>query len=182
MKIEVKAEHVNAFLGAAFEVLGERVEAQPHRGSPMLRSGRTRSVRELTAVVQLTGDLVGVLFYGMSQSTAQKLRQASLRITGSAPEGEGEMVTELIGVMASGGVDALRQQGLTLEAGDVALITGAGHDLTDLSRILVLPLLTEHGDIDIGIGLVPAAAAATLSHETSATRFAPLDSADQAAT
>jgi hypothetical protein len=69
----LNATHLDAFLVSAFEMLGKQAQAEPDRGSPVLRSGATHSSRELTALVTIGGDLTGVVFYSMSLATAAKL-------------------------------------------------------------------------------------------------------------
>lgn len=162
----MRAEHVDAFVAGAFEVLGNQAGARPERGSPVLRSGGATSTRELTALVTVHGDLEGVTFYSMSLATAAKLAAVIARNeeTGEEPL-EDNAVAELARAVSLAASESLEkcQWGCTIDTPQ--LVTGFGAPLTQLSPVLIVPLFTEYGDIDIGIALSPAQAGAA---ETSA--------------
>lgn len=154
----MRAEHMDAFVSSAFEVLGKQAEGRPERGSPVLRSGETRSSRELTALVAFTGDLEGVTFYSMSLATAGKL--ASVMQRNGAPDAsivDSDAMIEMARLIAAASVIALDQEGCHCQPADPVLVKGFGEPLTLVSPVLVVPLFTEYGDIDIGIALKQAA-------------------------
>jgi len=158
----VKAEHANSFLVGAYEVLRLQLDARPLRGSPLLRGGSVTSARDLVALIALRGDLTGDLFYSMSQATAGKLQEVFTRnCRGEA--GEGDVVTRLSRLMATKAAELLAEQGLACELAEPRLILGAGHTITDVSPVLIVPFSTEFGDIDIGLALTQTRAAGALT-------------------
>ncbi|MEN6642134.1 MAG: hypothetical protein ABFE08_06775 [Armatimonadia bacterium] len=159
MTLKVKAEHANAFLVGAYEVLRLQLDARPLRGSPLLRSGSATSARDLVALIALRGDLTGDLFYSMSQATATKVQEV-LNRNCRDEAGRGDVVTQLSRLMATKAGELLAEQGLTCELAEPRLILGAGHTVTDLGPVLIVPFSTEFGDIDIGLALSDGARAA----------------------
>jgi CheY-specific phosphatase CheX len=107
--------------------------------------------------VALRGDLEGGTFYSMSLATAAKL--AGVMGDGEAgAEGQldGRALAELARVVAATAAARLLQQQCECQADEPALIRGFGEPLTDLSPVLIVPLFTAFGDIDIGVALQPA--------------------------
>lgn len=157
----MRAEHIDAFLSSAVKVLARQGEARPERGSPVLRSGKTHSMRELTALVTLQGDLTGMVFYSMSLATASKL----VGNAGSADPTEEKAFNaaafvELARAMSLEGIATLEGRECRCTADEALLIHGFGEPLSGASPVLIVPLFTEHGDIDIGIALQSEAAPA----------------------
>lgn len=167
----MQAEHVTAFLGSAFDVLGRLAEARPERGSPVLRTGDSHSTRELNALVALNGDLVGVIFCSMSLATGSKLA-ATIKASQNleAESADDDAIGELVRLISQTGAERLGQQQCTCAPQAPVLIHGFGEALTNVSPVLVVPLYTEYGDIDIGVALQPPAdnQLATLRLETAA--------------
>ena len=155
----LRAEHVDAFLASAFEVLGQQAQARPDRGSPVLRSGVSHSARELTGLVVVEGHLTGIIFYSMSLTTAVKLH--ALTGPGGAPELSqlaDAVVLQTARTIAAGGVERLQQQNCSCTPGEAGLVYGFGEPLTEVSPVLIVPLYTHFGDMDIGIAMQPTSA------------------------
>ncbi|MHB8997161.1 MAG: hypothetical protein ACYC63_18095 [Armatimonadota bacterium] len=157
----MNATHIDAFLVSAFEMLGQQAQAEPDRGSPVLRSGATHSSRELTALVVIEGDLTGVVFYSMSLATAAKLG-----LTLSSPAAEQlaaatEVVREAARAIVAGGIERLEASGCRCTALAPVIVEGFGAPLTVGSPVLTVPLFTQYGDMDIGIAMHPALEDAT---------------------
>jgi CheY-specific phosphatase CheX len=152
----LNATHIDAFLVSAFEMLGKQAQAEPDRGSPVLRSGATHSSRELTALVVIKGDLTGVVFYSMSLATAAKL---GLTLSPTAAEQLGtaiDVVREAARAIVAGGIDRLEVSGCRCSALAPVIVEGFGAPLTVVSPVLTVPLFTQYGDMDIGIAMHPA--------------------------
>jgi CheY-specific phosphatase CheX len=153
----VRAEHVGPFLSSAFEILSQVAEARPQRGSPVLRSGPTASTREMTAVVALEGDLMGVFLCSMSLATAAKLQRVTAEVLEQAGSENRMMIAaELARLICGTGTGRLEQQGCHVTPAPPILVEGFGEPLTTVGPILVVPLFTEYGDIDLGLALQPA--------------------------
>lgn len=168
----MRAEHIDAFLSSAVKSLARQSEARPERGSPILRSGKTHSTRELTALVELHGDLTGMIFYSMSLATANKLvgdagtvDPAEEKVFNSAA------LVEVTRAMSAEGVTALASSGCRCTADEPLVVHGFGEPLSDASPVLVVPLFTEYGDIDLGIALQVADTAARPTHQADAAGY-----------
>ena len=152
----MNAEHVDPFVTSAFEVLGKTADARPERGSPVLRSGDTLCSRELTALVALEGDLVGVTFYSMSLATAAKIGGViGKEGKPDAQQFDDSAISELARMITETGVALLAEEGCRCTLQTLLIVRGFGEPLTEVSPVLVVPLFTEYGDIDIGIALQP---------------------------
>lgn len=152
----MRAEHVDAFISSAFDILGGQARTRPERGSPSLRGGETLSSRELTVLVGLAGELHGTAFYSMSLATAWKLVAL---LAGQHQSGtlNDENITEMAGKMAAAGLQRLEDSGCRCELEEARVVRGFGQFLTAEGPVLVVPLYTEYGDVDVGITLQPAA-------------------------
>jgi CheY-specific phosphatase CheX len=152
----MQAGHVDAFLASTFEVLDRQAAARPERGSPVLRSGETSSTREVTVLVTVQGDLAGIIFYSMSLATAEKL---SAVVAQRPEDGLGPLDDETLLAMArlslDAGVEHLTRQGCTCTVGDFMVVRGFGAPLTAVSPVLMVPVYSSYGDIDIGVSLQP---------------------------
>ena len=149
----MQAEHIDAFLASAFAVLTEQARAQPDRGSPLLRSGGIRSARELTALVRIEGDLTGVILYSMSLATADKLRGSLTPLAAETGQSAQEMVLQTAQTIASGGVERLSQLGAVCQTNENLIICGFGELLLIAVTLLVVPIFTRYGDMDIGVAV-----------------------------
>ena len=72
----MRAEFVNPFLQAASEVLETELGTEPTRGAIGLRRS-AYTTEEVTAVVQVTGSIAGLVLYGMPEKTARAIVAAS---------------------------------------------------------------------------------------------------------
>lgn len=150
----MQAEHVDAFLASAFAVLSEQAQAQPDRGSPLLRSGGIRSARELTALVRVEGDVTGVILYSMSLATADKLRANQRPPAGADAERSAQdTVLQTAQAIATGGAECLSQLGAPCQPGENVIVCGFGELLLVAVTLLVVPIFTRYGDMDIGVAL-----------------------------
>ena len=154
----MRSEHVDPFVASAFEALLEMSSARPERGAPVLRTGTTVSSRELTAIAGLRGELEGMVFCSMSQATAAKLGSAwrgKMEGAGTKDQTDEQTVVGLACSVNEMGTMLLRENGCTCRPQETMLIHGFGEPLTQVGPVLVVPLFTEFGDIDIGIAVHP---------------------------
>lgn len=152
--ITVQAQHIDAFLASAFAVLAQQTQAQPDRGSPLLRSGTIRSTRELTALVRIEGDLTGVLLYSMSLATADKLRASHAPAEAAEAERSApDAVLQTARAIANAAVEQLSQGGTVCQPSESLIVSGFGEQLLSAVSLLVVPIFTRYGDMDIGVSL-----------------------------
>lgn len=152
----MQANQITPFLDYAYTVLAKATDKQPERGSPLLRSGRTDSSRELTAVVGVKGALGGALFCSMSLATAAKLAGVlGEAIKGLAGPPEEQAIAHLATEVSTTGVRGLTALGLQCKVEPPVVVQGFGEPLTAISPVLIVPLFTTCGDIDLGLALRP---------------------------
>lgn len=152
----MQANQITPFLDDAYTLLAKATDKQPERGSPLLRSGRTDSSRELTAIVGVRGALGGALFCSMSLATAAKLAgvlgEAIKELTGHPEE---QAIAYLATQVSTTGVEGLAALGEECEIDEPVVVRGFGEPLTAISPVLIVPLFTTCGDIDLGLALRP---------------------------
>jgi CheY-specific phosphatase CheX len=158
----LRAEHVDAFLVSAFRVLGRQAQAGPMRGCPVLRKGLTNSSRELTALVVLGGpegapdDLAGLFMFGMSLATAVKLGAILWPSEGTDTNLlVHDVVLQTAQLIATEAVAMLEEQGFGCALAESLVVYGFGERLTVISPVLIVPLFTQYGDMDIGLAIQP---------------------------
>lgn len=154
----MKVAFVNPFLQAASEVLESELGGDSERGELRLhRSAVTTD--EVTAIVGVTGTLIGLVLYSMNQATARAIlsrmmRQDFSEFDALAQSGIGELgnvITGRAGVLLS-------EAGYPSNITPPAVVVGTGMLVTTLElNRLVLPLHTEVGNLEIQIVLRAAA-------------------------
>jgi len=153
----VKVEFVNPFIQAASEVLEAELGGTTERGDLRLQKSAF-TTDEVTALVGVTGSVVGMVLYSMSEETA---RGIVTRMLGQEFEEFDELAQSGIGEL--GNVITGRASVLLAEAGypsnitPPALVVGKGTLVTtlDLNR-LVFALTTELGPLEIHVVLKAA--------------------------
>jgi len=152
----MRAEHLAAFLECACKVLNQHSPAPAERGAPVLRKGETFSARELTILIGLEGDLEGVVFFSMSLATAAKLAAlAELAEASAEEEAEKRVLTALVQPVMTMALEMLAQQGCQCRLLEPHIMYGFGALPTGSAPVLIVPLFTSYGDIDVGIALQP---------------------------
>jgi CheY-specific phosphatase CheX len=151
----VQADQVEAFLASIFGTLSDSAAARPERGAVALRSGPSVSSREMTAIVALEGDVIGVLFCSLSVATAAKLHRCLMgdaEVTGGPGR---QAALALVRQAAEAGAAHLVERGNECAPTEALVAEGFGEPLTELSPVLVVPVFTDYGDMEIGLVLLP---------------------------
>ncbi|HYY87226.1 MAG TPA: chemotaxis protein CheX [Chloroflexota bacterium] len=150
----MRVEFVNPFIEAARDVLESEIGGRTDRGNIRLQKS-AYTTDEVTALVGVTGRVVGMVLYSMSQATARAivtrlLGQEFPEFDALAQSGIGELgnvITGRAGVL-------LAEAGYPSNITPPALVMGKGTMITtlDLNR-LVFPLTTELGVLEIQVVL-----------------------------
>jgi len=154
----VKVEIVNPFIQAATEVLESELGGESQRGELRLHKSAV-TTDEVTAIVGVTGTVMGLVLYSMNETTALAILSRTMNqdfgeFDALAQSGIGELgnvITGRAGVLLS-------QAGYPSNMTPPAVVVGTGTMVTtlDLNR-LVLPLETAVGSLEVQIVLRPAA-------------------------
>ena len=154
----MKVEIVNPFIQAATEVLESELGGESQRGELRLHKSAV-TTDEVTAIVGVTGTVMGLVLYSMNETTALAILSRTMNqdfgeFDALAQSGIGELgnvITGRTGVLLS-------QAGYPSNMTPPAVVVGTGTMVTtlDLNR-LVLPLETAVGSLEVQIVLRPAA-------------------------
>ena len=154
----MKVEFVNPFIQAATEVLESELGGESQRGELRLHKSAV-TTDEVTAIVGVTGTVMGLVLYSMNETTALAILSRTMNqdfgeFDALAQSGIGELgnvITGRAGVLLS-------QAGYPSNMTPPAVVVGTGMMVTtlDLNR-LVLPLETAVGSLEVQIVLRPAA-------------------------
>ena len=154
----MKVEIVNPFIQAATEVLESELGGESQRGELRLHKSAV-TTDEVTAIVGVTGTVIGLVLYSMNETTALAILSRTMNqdfgeFDALAQSGIGELgnvITGRAGVLLS-------QAGYPSNMTPPAVVVGTGTMVTtlDLNR-LVLPLETAVGSLEVQIVLRPAA-------------------------
>ena len=154
----MKVEFVNPFIQAATEVLESELGGESQRGELRLHKSAV-TTDEVTAIVGVTGTVMGLVLYSMNETTALAILSRTMNqdfgeFDALAQSGIGELgnvITGRAGVLLS-------QAGYPSNMTPPAVVVGKGTMVTtlDLNR-LIFPLETEVGDLEIQVVLKTAA-------------------------
>jgi chemotaxis protein CheX len=150
----VKAEFVNPFVTAAFQVLQTETRSEVGKGQVTLQDSPLVS-DEVTVLIGVVGRAQGLVLYGMSEKTAKALV--------SAMTGEGVVVfdnlaesavAELGNVITGLASGELERAGYPCKIAPPSVVVGKGTSISTLSiKRLVIPLETKLGDIAVHVAL-----------------------------
>jgi chemotaxis protein CheX len=148
----MKVEFVNPFIQAATDVLDAELGGESQRGP--VRLGRSSVTSdEVTAVVGVTGGVMGLVMISMSQATAMGLVSRILgqdcqEFDALAQSGIGELGNVITGRAAV----LLSEAGYPSNITPPALVVGKGTLITTLDlNQLICPLETEVGPLEIQV-------------------------------
>ncbi|GAC1320150.1 MAG: chemotaxis protein CheX [Chloroflexota bacterium] len=148
----MRSELINPFLRAAVEVLTAELGETPVRGQVTLATSSHAS-HEVTALIGVTGDLVGMVLVGLATETARNV--ASRMMGQEFPEFDDlaqSGIGEVANVVAGRAAVLLGETGLTCDISPPALAVGATLSMLALPRI-VIPLDTAQGAVNVEVSL-----------------------------
>lgn len=157
----LKASFVNPFVKAASEVLQAECRLTARRGQLRMATSKATS-NEVTVIVGVTGDLQGIVLYGMSERTAKALAaimsDTQVPIFDSMAESAVAELGNMITGWASSGLEA---EGHLCQLTPPTLVAGRGVMISTINiQHLVIPVETDHGTLEINValrnGIVPA--------------------------
>jgi chemotaxis protein CheX len=150
----MRAEIINPFLQAASEVLESELGSPPQRGAIGLqRSAYTSD--EVTAVVAVTGEVAGIVLFAMTETTARAM--VSKMMGQEFPEFDAlaqSGIAEIGNVITGRAAVLLSEAGFASDLAPPMLIVGCGSMISTLDvQRLVIPMVTEFGEIEIQVAL-----------------------------
>ena len=150
----MRAEFVNPFLQAASEVLETELGSEPTCGAVGLQNS-AYTTEEVTAVVQVSGSITGLVLYGMPEKTARAIVG---HLQGSPCELFDTLaqsgISELGNVITGRATTLLEGAGFPTRLASPQLVLGRGRMVSQFDQQrLVIPLDTALGPINIEVAL-----------------------------
>lgn len=149
-----RAEHLEPFLEAARQVIEAELGSNVSRGKLTLADGGC-TTHEITAIIGITGKLVGLAIFGMQNSTALAIVG---HMMGAPIEEMDDLalsgIAELANVIAGRAATLLTERGLFADIAPPVLLCGAGSRVSTagITR-LVVPLLSSLGTVEIQLAI-----------------------------
>jgi chemotaxis protein CheX len=145
---------MNPFLQAAIQVIQRETGIQATRGDLALGKS-SYTGQDITTLLNIIGDIRGVVLYGMDMSMALQLIGAML---GNPHEEFDDLaqsgIAELGNVITGSATTLLAQAGYTCNISTPTIIVGRGTMISTLDfQRLVVPLHTDFGDMEINLAL-----------------------------
>ncbi|MCL4560663.1 MAG: chemotaxis protein CheX [Chloroflexi bacterium] len=150
----MNVKFLNPFVEAATEVLKAEAQATVDRGMLSLQKSML-TTDDITVLINLVGQLQGVVLYGMAKATgialvSRMLDQPFQEMDLLAQSG----VAELGNVISGRATIKLADAGLNTTISPPTLITGNGIQISTLDfQRIVVPLRTEMGEITVHLAV-----------------------------
>ncbi|HEY8346343.1 MAG TPA: chemotaxis protein CheX [Symbiobacteriaceae bacterium] len=154
MKAVVKAEFVNPFVTAAYQVLQTETGSEVTRGTVTVEDSPLIS-DEVTVLIGVVGRAQGLVLYGMSEQTARGLVSAMTGEPVPVFDAMAESAVAELGNVITGLASVeLEQAGYSCKIAPPSVVVGKGTIISTLSiQRLVIPLQTSQGQILLHIAL-----------------------------
>lgn len=150
----IKAEFVNPFVSAAYQVLQTETGTEITKGKVTVQDSPLVS-DEVTVLIGVVGKVQGLVLYGMSDATARGL--VSVMTGEPVPVFDAmaeSAVAELGNVITGLASGELEQAGYPCKIAPPSVVVGKGTSISTLSiQRLVIPLETSQGEILLHVAL-----------------------------
>lgn len=151
----MKVEYVSPFAEAAVNVMQMLLSKTPERGKLSARP-QIFTTQQINVVCGITGDIAGLVIYGMSMVTADRIASTMIGAPVVAFDGLAASAIAELGNMISGNsMSLLSAQGYKCDITPPTIIRGTNVKITTLNiPALVIPLIVEEiGQIEINVSL-----------------------------
>lgn len=150
---EMKLDYIDPFVRAGFSVLETLLKARPGRGPLAMRTS-SATTHQLTIMMIVSGDVEGVVLYGMSLVAAQKIASTMLdRPISEMDDAAREAINELAKTINENATKLLKEAGHTCEISPAEVIRGVNVAVPSEVPSLVVPISTRFGRLEIDIAL-----------------------------
>jgi len=150
----MKAEYINPFVSAFFNVLKQTAQVDGKRGQLALRTNFL-SPYEVAVIIGLIGDLEGQVVYTMREDVAKNL--ASAMMMGFPVEELNDLarsaISEFANMVTGNAVILLGSKGLKINISPPTLVKGKDIEITFEIPMLSIPISTPLGDMEIDVAL-----------------------------
>jgi chemotaxis protein CheX len=151
----VKVQYVNPFAQGALTVMQQVLNATPERGELSARP-KLFTTQQINIVCGITGPVEGLVIYGMSMVTADKIasRMIGAQVV-TFDQLAASAIAELGNMVSGTAMSLLAQQGLCCEITPPTIIRGTNVRITTLEiPAIVIPLRVEDiGTVEVNVSL-----------------------------
>jgi len=152
----MKVEYINPFVLSAASILEQVAQITPQRGKLALRP-KMFPTPEVSVILGVTGDVKGQVIYGLSQETA--LGIAKRMMMGMDLEAFDDVARSAIGelgnMITGNATGILEKEGILTNISPPTIVSGKEVSVSSSEGpILVVPLATEAGSLEINVCLV----------------------------
>lgn len=151
----MKVEFINPFIKAASDVIKTEVNVSVEKGDLTIEASSFTS-QEVTVMIGVTGHVMGIVLYGMSERTAKNIVSVMLNKHVAIFDKMVESAIAEMGNVITGIASAeLEKAGYNCKIAPPTLISGKGVIIStiDIKRLLI-PLQCELGEIQISVAMI----------------------------
>ena len=152
----MKVEFINPFVTATIKVLEtETGRSVPVEKGQLSIEASSHTCQDVTVLIGVIGAVQGVVMYGMSERTAKNIVSALLNeriavFNDMVESAIAEMGNVITGIASS----ELENAGYASTLAPPTVITGRGVIISTINiKRLQIPLVTEFGEIEVGVAL-----------------------------
>ena len=150
----MKVEYINPFIASSYMVIEATLGVKPEKGKLAVRQDGTTG-QQCTIVTGVTGNLTGIVMYGMSLVTADKI--ASIMIgqpVRTFDQLAASAVAELGNMISGNAMSNLADAGYVCDISPPSIVRGVNVKITPVAdATIVIPVLFEGGEIEISVSL-----------------------------
>jgi chemotaxis protein CheX len=155
----LRVEYINPFVQAAFSVLKMTASKEVSRGELSLK-GKAFLTQPITVAAGVVGSIEGTVFYSMEIDVALGIAGAMM---GGEPLAEFDelarsAIAELSNMITGNAATILAESGLPCDISPPTVLEGRAMRVTTVDRTLCIPVVTDHGGMEIIVGLEEARA------------------------
>ncbi len=155
----MNSDVITPFVVTGTDILTMLVGGDITQGSPAERSARFQA-DHISVIMGVSGMLHGQVILGMGEQTAANITEA---MTGATEDGMDEMMLSAIGelgnMITGNAMALLAEAGYHCEMTPPTIVQGVKVDIGMHNQGMVVPILTQCGNIDINIALIESKAA-----------------------
>lgn len=149
----MKVEFVDPFVRAGFSVLETLIQDRPDRGTLSMRAA-SFTTQQVSILVGVNGAAEGVVVYGMSLVTAQKIASAMMQQPISEMDDLAwSAIAELGNMITGNAVQYLYGTGYDCQITPPSVLRGMNIEVSTTVPALVVPMTAKLGRIEINVAL-----------------------------
>lgn len=149
----MRVEFVDPFVRAGFSALEMLIQGQPQKGNLSIK-GEKFEAPQVTIMTGVNGDIEGTVLLGMSLDTAQEIAAAMIGLPVPAMDDMAwSAISELGNIITGNAVQLLYDAGYRCDITPPSVLFGSGTQISTNIPVLVVPVNTRLGALEINVSL-----------------------------